>query len=74
MWCLYVTNVKYLGFMFISDLKNDVDMQRQLRTFYSRSNTILFQFAKCDESVELKPFRSCLYLLLLHALRSIHWI
>ena len=28
-------------------------MQRQLRTFYARSNTILRQFAKCDESVKL---------------------
>ena len=31
----------YLGFMFTPDSKDDVDMQRQLRTFYARSNTIL---------------------------------
>ena len=54
----YVTDVKYLGFMFTSDSKDDVDMQKQLRTFYAHSNTILRQFAKCDESVKLELFRS----------------
>ena len=42
----YVDSVKYLGFMFTPDSKDDADMQRQLRTFYARSNTILRQFAK----------------------------
>ena len=49
----YVDSVKYLGFMFTTDSKDDVDMQRQLRTFYARSNTVLRQFVKCDESVKL---------------------
>ena len=44
--------------MFTSDSKDDVDMQKQLRTFHARSNTILRQFAKCDESVKLELFRS----------------
>ena len=57
----YVTYVKYFGFMFTSDSKDGVDMQRQLRTFYARSNTILRQFAKGDESVKFELF----YLLLL---------
>ena len=60
----YVDSVKYLGFMFIHDSKDDVDMQRQVRTFYARSNTILRQFAKCDESVKLvifSSFCSCYY-------------
>ena len=52
----YVDSVKYLGFMFTPDSKDDVDMQRQLRTFDARSNTILRQFAKCDESVKLALF------------------
>ena len=39
--------------MFTPDSKDDVDMRRQLRTFYARSNTILRQFAKCDESVKV---------------------
>ena len=54
----YVTNVKYQGFMFTSDSMDDVDMQRQLRTNYTRINTILRQLVKCDESVKLEPFRS----------------
>ena len=60
----YVDSVKYLGFMFTPDSKDDVDMPRQLRTFYARSNTILRQFAKCDESVKLvlfSSFCSCYY-------------
>ena len=61
---MYVDSVKYLGFMFNPDSKVDVDMQRQMRTFYARSNTILHQFAKCDESVKLVlfgSFCSCYY-------------
>ena len=54
----FVDSVKYLGFMFTPDSKDDVDMQMQLRTFYGRSNTILRQFAKCDESVKLALFSS----------------
>ena len=60
----YVDSVKHLGFMFTPDSKDDVDMQRQLRSFYARSNTILRQFAKCDESVKLVLFScfcSCYY-------------
>ena len=60
----YVDNVKYLRFLLSPDSKDDVDMQRQLRTFYARSNTILRQFAKCDESVKLAIFSnfcSCYY-------------
>ena len=49
----YVYSVKYLRFMFTPDSKDDVDIQRQLRTFYARSNTILGQFSKYDESVKL---------------------
>ena len=41
----YVDSVKYLGFMFTPDSKDDVDLQRQLRIFYTRSNTI-------DNSIE----------------------
>ena len=54
----YVDSVKYLGFMITPNSKDDVDMQRQLRTFYNRSNTILRHFAKCDESVKLILFSS----------------
>ena len=44
--------------MFTSDSKDDVDMQRQLQNFYTRSKTILRQFARCDESVKLELFIS----------------
>ena len=61
----YVDSVKYLGFMFTPDSKDDVDMPKQLRTFHARSNTILRQYAKCDESViklvRFNSFCSCYY-------------
>ena len=47
----YVDNVKLLGFMFTPDLKDDIDMLRQLRVTYAHSNTILRQFANCNASV-----------------------
>ena len=49
----YAQSVGYLGFMFTPDLKDDIDMLRQLRTFYARSNTILRQFAKSNASFKL---------------------
>ena len=61
---LYADSVKYLGFMFTPDLKDVIDMLRQLRTIYARSNTILRQFAKCGASVNLELFKrfcSCYY-------------
>ena len=60
----YIDSAKYLGFMFTPISKDDVDMQRQLGTFYARSDTILRQFAKCDKSVKLvlvSRFCSCYY-------------
>ena len=50
--------------LFTPDSKDDVGMQRPLRTFYSCSSTILHQFAKYDESVKLvlfSSFCSCYY-------------
>ena len=61
---LYVDSLKYMGFMLILVSNGDVDMQRQLRTFYARSNTIPRQFAKYDKSVKLvlfSNFCSCYY-------------
>ena len=54
----YVDSIRYLGCMFTPDSKDDVYMQRQLRTIYARNNTILCQFAECDESVKLVLFSS----------------
>ena len=60
----YVSSVKYSGFMFTPDSKDNVDMQSQMRTFYARSNTMLRPFSKCDESVKpvlFSSFCSCYY-------------
>ena len=61
---IYVDSVKYLGFLFAPDSKDDVDMQKQLGMFYARNNTNLRLFAKCDESVKrvlFSSFCSCDY-------------
>ena len=34
----YTDNIKYLGFTFSSDKKDDNDMLRQMRVFYTKAN------------------------------------
>jgi hypothetical protein len=61
---LYVKRVNYLGFLFTSDIHDDEDMLKQLRTLYLRTNSILRLFQKCNSTVKLELFRSfasCFY-------------
>ena len=37
---VYADNVKYLGFTFSSDQKDDNDILRQLRILYTKSNRL----------------------------------
>ena len=53
----YDTNVRYLGFMF----SYDIDMTKQLRLFYGRTNVLFRQFNKCD--VQIKLFKVHMLLL-----------
>ena len=60
----YVDNVKYLGFTFSSDQKDNNDILRQLRMLYTKSNRLLRLFHRCSVDVKLALFRSyctCLY-------------
>ncbi len=50
----YVDTVKYLGVMISSDLKDDTDIKRQLRSLYASCNTILNRFALCSTNVKLQ--------------------
>ena len=57
----YDDNVKYLGFTFSSDQKDDNDIPRQLRMSYTKSNRLL---RLCSVDVKLALFRSyctCFY-------------
>ena len=64
----YADNVKYLGFTFISDQKDDNDILRQLTMLYTKSNRLLRLFYHCSVDVKLALFRgycTCFYCLFL---------
>ena len=71
----YAVNIKYLGFTFSSDKKDDSDMLRQMRVFYTKANRLLRLFHCCSTDVKLALFRSycaCFYcpFLWTHFIRS----
>ena len=60
----YTDNIKYLGFTFSSNMKDDNDMLRQMRVFYTKANRLLRLFHCCLADVKLTLFRSyctCFY-------------
>ena len=60
----YTDSIKYLGFKFSSDKKDDNDMLRQMRILYTKSNGLLRLFHCCSIDVKLALFRSyctCFY-------------
>ena len=60
----YTDNIKYLGFTFSSDKKDDNDMLRQMKVFYTKANRLLRLFHCCSTDVKLALFRSycgCFY-------------
>ena len=63
----YADNVKYLGFTFSSDQKVDIDILRQLRTIYTKSNILLRLFHHCSVDVKLALFRSYCTCFIVHS-------
>ena len=60
----YTDDIKYLGFTFSSDQKDDKDLRRQLRLLYTKSNRLLRLFYHCSNDVNIALFRSyctCFY-------------
>ena len=58
----YTDSIKYLGFTFSSDKKDDNDMLRQMRILYTKSNRLLRLFHSCSTDVKITLFRSyCTY-------------
>ena len=68
----YADNVKYLGFTFSTDQKDDNDILRQLRMLYTKSNRLVSLFHHCPVVVKVallhnyctcfySPFRWALY-------------
>ena len=54
----YISQTKYLGFMLSTNAQDDVDMLRQMRTLYIRSNKLLRTFYYCSTDVKLELFKS----------------
>ena len=52
----YTDSIKYLGFTFSSDKKDDNDMLRQMRVFYTKANRLLRLFHCCSTDVKLALF------------------
>ena len=60
----YTDDIKYLGFTFSSDQKDDKDLLRQLRLLYTKSNRLLRLFYHCSTDVKIALFCSyctCFY-------------
>ena len=54
----YISQTKYLGFMFNTNAQDDEDMLRQMRTLYIRSIKLLRTFHYCSTDVKLELFKS----------------
>ena len=54
----YISQTKYLGFMFNTNAQDDEDMLRQMRILYIRSNKLLRTFYYCSTDVNLELFKS----------------
>ena len=50
----FVQSVKYLGLHISSDLTDDIDIQRQVKSLYCSANKLKQQFSKC--SLEVKNY------------------
>ena len=50
----YISQTKYLGFMFNTNAEDDEDMPRQMHTLYIRSNKLLRNIQYCSTDVNLE--------------------
>ena len=57
----FVTSKKYLGYIMSSTRDDELDMRRQLKSFYARANFIVRKFSHCSKKVKCTLFRSFLY-------------
>ena len=57
----YVEKVKYLGFLLTCDLRDDIDMYRQLRYVYGTANRLRSKFSDCSKNVKNYLCRTFMY-------------
>ena len=53
--------MKYLGFLLTCDLRDDIDMYRQLRYVYGKANRLRSKFFDCFKNVKKYLFRTFMY-------------
>ena len=60
----FVQSVKYLGLHINSDLNDDIDIQRQVKSPYCAANKLKHQFSKCSLEVKTIYFNifACLFM------------
>ena len=54
----WVQEQKYLGVMLSDNQKDDCDVLRQMRSFYSRGNTLIRKFRTCSSQVKSQLFKT----------------
>ena len=54
----YVNTVKYLGFVFCENKKDNEDMLKQMRSLYAKSNKVIGMFNHCTVDVKLLLIKS----------------
>ena len=54
----YVDRVKYLGVLLSQDMKDGVDMNMHLRSFYARSNVIFRKLHHCSASIKVNLIKT----------------
>lgn len=60
----YVTSFKYLGHIIENDLSDDRDINREIKSLYTRTNILIRRFSRCSIGVKIKLFKTyciCLY-------------
>ena len=54
----FVNETTHLGYRLSTDLKDDLDMPRQVRSFIATSNTLIRSFGKYPDAVKCELFRA----------------
>ena len=57
---VYVESYKYLGCYISNSLRDDGDVQRQIRAMYSRANCLVRKFGICSRDVKVQLFKAYL--------------
>ena len=57
----FVNKHKYLGNIITSNLSDEEDIQREMRSMYSRGNLLLRKFSFCSEEIKITLFRTYCY-------------